>query len=309
MVVVQMLMPSFVTHAVVLLFDDAFHERYNRDCQGEDETVTFRLLPIFIASMTLGGCAASAVRAPEVRQSVTVAVPFTGTWFQVPKENDRGPSGFLAIDHDRLLFNLDGLPRGSIAITENDTDAGLRSGRLICADGRVLYIAVGETITEQQAGNQRIYSPTVHLDLHLFPNGSAPTDQPIAILRLWPSTALAALSIHSSANNQAPNFETLSPPAKSLDSADHRFIDVVKATRNGFLNTVVAQIISARSEGESINNLNSLYHRCTNLVRSDIVRELDAARLGDANALSRADQQSDDLHKMDTAFSAWRSQR
>ena len=254
--------------------------------------------------MTLGGCATSAVRQP-----VAIVVPFIGTWYQIPKENNPGPSGFLAIDHDRLLFNLDGLPRGSIAITENDTDVGLRSGRLICADGRVLYLAVREAVTEQQAGNQRIYSPTVHLDLHLFPNGASPTDQPTATLRLWPSTALAALSIPSSAKSQALPSGTLSLPAKSLDSADHRFTEVVKTARNGFLNTVVAQMISARSEGENNNNLNSLYHRCINLVRSDIVRELDAARLGDASAISRADQQSDDLHKMDTAFAEWRSQR
>ena len=296
--------PSFVTHAVVLLFDDHSHEQHNRDCQGEDEPVTFRLLPILIATMTVGGCGSATVRQP-----VAVAVPFAGTWHQMPKENDRGPSGFLAIDHDRILFNLDGLPRGSIAITENDTDAGLRSGRLICADGRVLYIAVGESITEQQAGNQRVYSPTVHLDLHLFPNGANPTDQPLATLRLWPSTALAALSIHSSAMNSTATLETLSPPAKSLGPADHRFIDVVKTTRNGFLNTVVAHLISARSEGENQNDVNSLYYRCANLMRSDIVRELDAARLGDASALSRADQQSDDLHKIDTAFVEWRSQR
>jgi hypothetical protein len=101
--------------------------------------------------------------------------------------------------------------------------------------------------------------------------------------------------------------QTLSP-TNSLTPADRHFVAVVKTTRNGYLNAVVAQIISARSEGENISHLDSLYHRCANVLRSDIVRELDAARLGDTGALLRADQQSNDLMNVDHAFHQWRSQ-
>ena len=266
-----------------------------------------RLLPIFFTAITLGGCSAARVQQP-------VAMPFTGTWHQIPKENNRDPSGFLAIDHHRLLFNLDGFPRGTMTIADNDTDAGLRSGRLIGDDGRVLYVAVGETITEQQAGNQRVYTATLHLDVHWFALGAGPTDKPIAVMRLWPSTALASLAIHPTMTNPAATattpelpIQTLSP-TNSLTPADRHFVAVVKTTRNGYLNAVVTQIISARSEGENISHLDSLYHRCANVLRSDIVRELDAARLGDTGALLRADQQSNDLMNVDHAFHQWRSQ-
>jgi hypothetical protein len=258
--------------------------------------VTLRFLPIIFAAVTVGGCATATIRQP-------VATPFAGTWYQMPKENNREPSGFLAISDDRLLFNLDGLPRGSISIAHNDTDVGLRSGRLIGADGRVLYIAVAETISEQQAGNQRLYVPTVHLDVHWFALGAGPSDQPTAVLRLWPSTALAALSVPS-----AITIPLSSMPVEKISSAEHHFVEVAQSTLNGCLAAVAAQLVSARYAGKNDRDLDALYQRSINVVRSDIVDELEAARLGDNHALTRADQQLNDLANVDSAFHQWRSQ-
>lgn len=262
--------------------------------------MTLRLLPIFFAAVTMGGCTTAAVRKP-------VATPFAGTWYQMPKENVHEPSGFLAIGQDHLLFNLNGLPRGSITIANNDTDVGVRSGRLIGTDGRVLYVAVAETISEQQAGNQRVLEPTTHLDVHWFPVGAGPSDQPTAVLRLWPASALAALSVQS-ATLPSPSPAASAVTAMGVDLAEHNFAEVARSTLNGYLATIATQLISARHAGKNNSALDVVYLRETNAVRSDIVTELEAARQGDNQALIRADQQLVDLATVDNAFHQWRSQ-
>lgn len=265
--------------------------------------MTLRLLPIFFAAVTIGGCTTAAVRKP-------VATPFAGTWYQMPKENVHEPSGFLAISQDHLLFNLNGLPRGSISIANNDTDVGLRSGRLIGTDGRVLYVAVAETISEQQAGKLRVLAPTTHLDVHWFPMGAGPSDQPTAVLRLWPASALAALSVQSATLTSPSSTATATSAttAVGVDSAERNFAEVAKSTLNGYLATIATQLISARHAGKNNSALDVVYLRETNAIRSDIVTELEAARRGDSQALIRADQQLVDLATVDNAFHQWRSQ-
>ena len=66
-------MRSFVTHAVVLLFDDHSHEHHNRDCQGEDEPVTFRLLQL-IKEQDLTGEQALMEIANEIQHPDTGAI-------------------------------------------------------------------------------------------------------------------------------------------------------------------------------------------------------------------------------------------
>lgn len=270
--------------------------------------MTLRLLPIFLTAVTIGGCATATVRQP-------VTTPFAGTWYQMPKEIIDEPSGFLAIGQDHLLFNLNGLPRGSISIANNDTDVGLQSGRLIGTDGRVLYVAVAETISEQPTGNQRVFAPTTHLDVHWFSVGAGPSDQPMAVLRLWPASALAALSAHSATSLSSSLSSTFfaSPSATAttaigVDSAEHHFVEVAKYLLNGYLANIATQLISARHAGKNNSALDLAYHRQTNAVRSDIVTELEAAYRGDSQALIRADHQLADLATVDNAFHQWRNQ-
>lgn len=265
--------------------------------------MNLRLLPFFFAAVTFSSCTTAAMRKP-------VATPFAGTWYQMPKENVHEPSGFLAIGQDHLLFNLNGLPRGSISIANNDTDVGLRSGRLIGTDGRVLYVAVVDTISEQQAGNQRVFAPTTHLDVHWFSVEAGPSDQPMAVLRLWPASALAALSVQSASLTSSSSSATTTRATTTVrdDSAERNFADVAKSTLNGYLATIAMQLISARHAGKNNSTLDVAYLRETNAIRSDIVTELEAARRGDSQALIRADQQLVDLATVDNAFHQWRSQ-
>lgn len=258
-----------------------------------------RLLPILVAAVTLAGCSSTTARQP-------VGMPFTGTWHQAPAAAATTPAGFLAIDREQILFNLDGLPRGAVAITSNETDPGLRSGRLVCADGRTLFIAVGESLAEQAAGEDRWLTPALHLDVHCFAAGAGATDAPQATLRLWPSAALAGTAIGRLAP-AAP--APVAPPAGAILPADRRFSEAVAATRDAFLGTVAVQLIVARAAGLAGADLDALYRRCTVVVRGDILRELEASRLGDASALPRADRRLDDLACTDHAYDQWRSQR
>ncbi len=260
-----------------------------------------RLIPTLIAAAALAGCSSTAARQP-------VSMPFTGTWHQEPATESHAPAGFLAIDSERVIFNLDGQPRGQVSITTNETDPALRSGRLVCADGRTLFLAVGDSITDQVSGDRRVLTPSRHLDVHCFAPGAKPTDAPQATLRLWPS---ATLAVTAYAHQMPPTPSTPSAfiPAATAHPVDRRFTDAVAATRDPFLTTVAAQITAARADGVDAAGLDALYQRCTVVVRSDILRDLDAARRGDQTALPRADRRLSDLASADDAYDHWRSQR
>jgi hypothetical protein len=249
-------------------------------------------------------------------------MPFTGTWHQAPLGAEQAvPVGFLGIDADHVLFNLDGLPRGSVAIAQNDTDAGLRSGRLVCADGRVLYVAVGDSLTTRESDEGQLLTPTVHLDVHVFAPGAGPGDAPQRVLRLWPSAALAVATLPTRPRTMAATTPAVAPapvvaaaPAVAPTTAmvapvapvDQRFVSELSAVNDPLLRTLSATMVGARQDGMTATDLDALFRRCTLLVRSDLVRDLDAARRGERAALSRADQRIQDLTRADHAYQDWR---
>lgn len=237
-----------------------------------------------------------------------MAAPFTGTWHQTSTgaaASATEPLGFLAIDSSRMVFNLDGLPRGTVAITDNDTDAGLRSGRLECADGRVLYVAVGDSLTTRDSAEGRLLTPTLHLDVHVFAPGAGAGDQPLKVLRLWPSAALAVAALPAAPpSSVSPAVTTAeiegSPADRQLTAAFARLDDP-------YFNLVADRLTGARNTGTSAIEVEALYRRSTLVVRGAVLRDFDAARRGDRSALVRADSQIDELAEADRAYDDWRS--
>lgn len=268
--------------------------------------VIARVLPL-ILSLAFAGCTATA-------QRQAVAMPFTGTWHQPPTgtANDL-PVGFLGIDGDQVLFNLDGLPRGMVAIAENQTNAALRSGRLICADGRVLYLAIGDSLTVKETDDGRLLTPTVHLDVQLFANGAGPGDAPQRVVRLWPAAALAvaalptktAPAMAATTGTQAAQTPHTNLMASPLSARDQRFQRELATLQHPFLRALPATLQLANNDGRPTAEITSLYRRCTLIVRGDVVRDLDAARYGDRAALSRADHQLSELTRADQAYQDW----
>lgn len=260
-----------------------------------------RLLPTIIAAAALAGCTSTAARQP-------VTMPFTGTWHQEPAAESHAPAGFLAIDSASVMFNLDGLPRGQIAITTNETDPGLRSGRLVCADGRTLFLAVGDSISDQVSGDQRVVTSALHLDVHCFSAGAKPTDAPQATLRLW-SSATLAVTAYGHQTTAASAALAASTASAAVHPADRHFTEAVATTHDLFLVTLARQITAARADGLHAADLDALYQRCTVVMRGEVLRDLDAARQGDRSALTRADRRLSDLACADDAYDHWRSQR
>jgi hypothetical protein len=259
--------------------------------------VSVRLIPLLV-TIALVGCGSTQ------RQS-SMAAPFTGTWHQASATVTTEPLGFLAIDGSRLVFNLDGLPRGTVAISGNDTDAGLRSGRLQCADGRVLYLAVGDSLTTRDSAEGRLLTPTLHLDVHVFAPGAGAGDQPLKVLRLWPSAALAVAALPVAHPAPATTTATVTTVVGSL--MDQRLAELFARLDDSFLVVVAERLTAARAEGKPVTALDALYRRSTQAVRGDVLRELDASRRGDRTALVRADDRIDALAEADRAYDDWRS--
>jgi len=262
--------------------------------------VSVRLIPLLLA-VTLAGCGSSQRQPP-------VAAPFTGTWHQAAVESTTEPLGFLAIDGSRLVFNLDGLPRGTVAISSNDTDAGLRSGRLACADGRVLYVAVGDSLMTRDSTAGRLLTPTLHLDVHVFAPGAGPGDQALKVLRLWPSAALAVAALPVAHPVPGPTTTTAATVTAITGSpADQRLTAAFARLDDPFLVVVAERLTGARADGKAVTMIDALYHQSTQVVRGDVLRDLDAARRGDRTALERADGRITALAEANRAYDDWRS--
>jgi hypothetical protein len=256
----------------------------------------FLILPLLFA-----GCAGDAtVRSAPV---APLGSPFTGTWHQTPAAAQT-PTGFLALDAGRVVFNLDGQARGPVAITANETDAGLRSGRVVCADGRILFLAVGDSLTTRESADGRLLAPTPHLDVQVFAAGAGPAAEPQHRLRLWPAAALAVAMLPASvarpAAPQAPTAVALPPQDQQLHAA---------FGNDPWLATVAARLTQARADGRTPEELDLLYRRSVQVLRGEVVRDLDAGRRGDRSALARADERLADLSRADTAYATWRSRR
>jgi hypothetical protein len=267
--------------------------------------VSARLLPLFCA-LALAGCGSTP------RQSAAVGTPFTGTWHQAATTAANEPLGFLAIADDRVLFNLDGLPRGTVEISTNDTNAGLRSGRLVCADGRILYLAVGDSLATRESADGRLLTPTMHLDVHVFAAGAGAGDAPQKVLRLWPSAALAiaALPLPERTVAAAPAPTAAALPAKPTGSpADQRFAASLERLADPFLANIAERLTLARADGLPAAELDAIYRRTTAVVRGEILRDLDSARSGDRTALARADSRLDQISEADRAYLEWQDRR
>lgn len=263
-----------------------------------------RLVPLLCA-LAIVGCGTT-----QRQAQIPIAVPFAGTWHQAGTTPD-APAGFLAIAGDRLLFNLDGLPRGAVDIAQNDTDAGLRSGRVVCADGRILYLAVGDSLTTRESDDGRLLTPTSHLDVHVFAAGAGAGDQPQKVLRLWPSSALAVAAL------PAPSRVTASPmvaaPAQATpmvgSAADQRFADSLVRLDDPYLASIADRLSRARTNGRGTAEFDDLWRRSTLPLHGEVLHDLDAARQGDRAALGRADRRLTALDAADRAYATWRDQR
>lgn len=267
--------------------------------------MSVRLLPLMCA-LALAGCGST-----TSRQQTAVKTPFTGTWHQASLGATGEPLGFLAIADDRILFNLDGLQRGVVAISDNGTDAGLRSGRLVCADGRILYLAVGDSLTTREAAEGRLLTPTLHLDVHVFAPGAGAGDMPQKVLRLWPSAALAVAALPLS-ERPVTVTTTAAPemaPVVHGSPADRRLVATISRMADPFLANIAQRLTGARADGVGTSELDSIYRRTTTVVRSEILRDLDSARRGDRTALARADGRLDQLSEADRAYREWQDQR
>lgn len=268
--------------------------------------MSVRLLPLLCA-LALAGCGST-----TSRQQAAVTTPFTGTWHQASPGSTGEPLGFLAIADGRVLFNLDGLPRGAVAISDNDTDAGLRSGRLVCADGRILYLAVGDSLTTREAAEGRLLTPTLHLDVHVFAPGAGTGDTPQKVLRLWPSAALAVAALPLS-ERPAMVATAVAPapqdPVTRGSPADRRLVATFSRMADPFLANIAERLTGARADGMGSTELDNIYRRTTTVVRSEILRDLDSARRGDRNALAHADGRMGQLSEADRAYHEWQDHR
>ena len=145
-----------------------------------------RFLIIGFLSLLLFGCTAE--------RSASVSTPFIGTWYLRSSLDADQPAGFIAISGQQIIFNVDGLTRGVMAINTNETDPSLRSGRIVGADGCTLFLGLGESLLEQQTDDVRLLSSNIHLDVYYFSPGAVPSGKPQLVVRLWPSAALATAS-------------------------------------------------------------------------------------------------------------------
>ena len=307
--------------------------------------MSIRLLPLLCA-MALAGCGST-------HRHAAVTTPFTGTWHQASAAHSSAhssahstahaaePLGFLAISDKQVLFNLDGLPRGLVAISDNGTDAGLRSGRLTCDDGRILYVAVGDSLTTRDTADGRLLTPTLHLDVHIFAPGAGAGDAPQKVLRLWPSAALAVASLPLLERPAAvapvaaapvaaapvavapvavapvavaPAAAARAPDVAPGSPVDRRFAAMLVHLGDPFLASIADRLIGARSDGLPLTDLDQLYRRATTVVRNEILRDLDSARRGDSlgdslgekSALTRVDARLAQLATADSAYGEWR---
>lgn len=266
--------------------------------------MNIRLVPLLCA-VVIAGCGTT-----QRQAQAPISAPFTGTWHQTGATADT-PVGFLALAGDRLLFNLDGLPRGAVDIARNETDPGLRSGRVVCADGRILYLAIGDSLTARESGEDRLLTPTNHLDVHVFAAGSGAGDQPQKVLRLWPSAALAVAALPAALRvNEAPVATSTVHVARPAEGspADQRFATSLAGLDDPFLDSVGERLTRARGEGRPTPELDALWRRTTRILHGEVLHDLDAARRGERTALGRADERLADLATADRAYDAWRDQ-
>ncbi len=101
-----------------------------------------RLAPVLALAVLLGACTDS--------RTAAVPAPFTGCWHQVAAVSRSGLGiddpqevGFLTIGRSEAVCDLEGLPRGLVAISDFGGDPGLGSGRLALANGLRLYLSTG----------------------------------------------------------------------------------------------------------------------------------------------------------------------
>jgi hypothetical protein len=265
----------------------------------------FRFTMIGLLSLLLVGC--------TTERTASVSTPFMGTWFQRSSLDADQPAGFISLSAQQVTFNVDSLPRGVMAITTNETDPSLRSGRIVGVDGSTIFLSLGEALIDQQTDDVRLLSTAVHLDVYYFAPGAAATGKPQLTLRLWPSAALATTSYArqlktSEWSSNRPRVDNELNKAVLIPASlpsDQRFMDASDHFKDPSLGAFTQQLIRAKTAGHSPQKINELYLRNIRNSRSDIVSDLDQARRGDGQALKRADEHLTALTDYAVVYRHW----
>ncbi len=126
-----------------------------------------RFALLLVAAILLGGCLED--------RTAAVPAPFTGCWHQVAAASRSGLSiddpqevGLLTIGRSEVLCDLEGLPRGVVAIGEFGGDPGLGSGRLALANGLRLYLSVGHGAGDYAVPGGSVVGDAGWLDVHVL---------------------------------------------------------------------------------------------------------------------------------------------
>ncbi len=271
-------------------------------------------VPAALAALVgLSGCMDS--------RTVTVGAPFTGSWHQVAAASlsglgveDPQERGFLTIGASETLCDLDGLPRGVVAISEVGGDPGLGSARLVLANGLRLYLSVGHGGGDYAVPGGSVVGDACWLDVHVLRGASDGAEEPVTRLRLWSALAVATAAV-AYAGRHAPTPAPLdaapaSAPAPRSEATfvregDRRFARAAAATGDQGL-AAAARLLLRMQEQAGAAQVAAAFRAEVLSAQRELLQLLEQARSGDAVALSAADRHAACLEDFTTAYAAWR---
>jgi hypothetical protein len=279
-----------------------------------------RLTPLLAVAALLGGCGES--------RTAAVPAPFVGCWHQVAAASlsglgidDPREQGLLTIGTAEALCDLDGLPRGPVAISEFGGDPGLGSGRVVLANGLRLYLNVGHGAGDYAVPGGSVVGDAGWLDLHVLRATADGSEEPVARLRLWsaPAVATAALAFAARHAPSPPAVPALaapaSAPALSAPSAhvvgaslprdaDRRFTLAAAATGDQGLAAAALSLLRLHEQAGAAQ-VAATFRLEVLAAQRELLQLLEQARHGDAFALSEADHRAARLEGFTTAYAAW----
>jgi hypothetical protein len=274
------------------------------------------LTPLLAGAVLLGGCGDE--------RTAAVPAPFTGCWHQVTAVSRSGLGiddpqelGFLTIGGSEAVCDLEGLPRGVVAISDFGGDPGLGSGRLVLANGLRLYLSVGHGAGGYAVPGGGMVGDSAWLDVHVLRAGAAGNEEPVARLRLWSASAvvtaaLASAGRHAPAPLPPPEPAAAAPIPPAPSSApplqracDRQFALAAAATGDQGL-AAAAQALLRLHDQAGPAQVAAVFRAQVLAAQRELLQLLEQARHGDAFALSEANHRAVRLEDFTTAYAAWR---
>jgi hypothetical protein len=280
-------------------------------------------------------CSSRTLRAPQLAFSVmlcgcgdnrtaAVPAPFIGCWHQVTATSlsglgieDPQEQGFLSIGTSEALCDLEGLPRGVVAISDVGGDPGLGSGRLALANGLRLYLSVGHGAGDYAVPGGSVSGDAGWLDVHVLRATESGREEPVARLRLWSAAAGATAArafagrhasappaaLPASAPASLPPVHRVEPPAQR--DCDRQFAHAAAATGDQGLAAAAQSLLLLHDQAGPLP-VAAAFRAQVLTAQRELLQLLEQARHGDAVALRQANHRAARIEDFTAAYAAWR---